>query len=278
MNFGALTAELPPCRRLPPAGPDALPTGGIVRGMTNRTMGVLVAGVLAAACTKSSDSKAPPPPAPSPTAAEPAAPAAAPAADTANAPYRCEVQVTGDVTTSFVATRAKSAPVEEMSRLGAAADYWLTDDEIRKGLDMLQRSFASSSKPPTDAEIAAKVDQAMKEDPRVMLLLLNCGKGESHLTFSPTKGSKYADVPYGPKKYRLTAADDKPGDFTLMFPSVEIDGQKTGLAPGDGTFEITKFDDTGIAGTFTFPATADGKKVTVAGSFSYACAGGSKCK
>ena len=69
----------------------------------------------------------------------------------------------------------------------------------------------------------------------------------------------------------------KPGDMAMV-SSLEVDGKKTRLDARDGTFDISKFDATGITGTFAFEATAEGKNVKIAGKFDYVCAGDSKCK
>jgi hypothetical protein len=118
-----------------------------------------------------------------------------------------------------------------------------------------------------------QIAEAKVSDPKIMLLLLNCTGKRAHVTIGAGAESHYKDVPYAPGKYVLSSGARKPGQFSVMF-GVDHDF----FSAGEGTLDITKFDSSGIAGTFEFPAentdfkTKEKKKVMVKGKFDYACA------
>ncbi len=183
--------------------------------------------------------------------AEPAASAAAspPASDAIERYGSCKVSVTGAVTKTFEAPGS-------MSALGS--DYFMNDEEMRKALTVLSG--------------ADGVEEAMKQDPRIYTLLVNCVADGLNLNFVPGKGSTYADVPFGPKRYEIkTGREDGKGKMMVM---LSIDGQLYSPAPG-GSFEVTKLDKTGLAGTFSFEATGmvgTAGKIQVSGTVDYKCA------
>jgi hypothetical protein len=205
--------------------------------------------------------------------------ATATAAAAATAPIdgpqdRCEVHVTGDDTFSFVGTRPRAT---HNGKIAAESDYWMSDDQLRQALSML----GSIGNKKSQGEIDARVAAAMAKDPRFMLLVVNCGvDGQGFFNLSPINTSRYADVPYQPGHYALLGNDGKPGDFRAML-SIEPNGKREGFHVTEpGTVELTRFDDTGLAGTFAFKAaTYDGKKsVAVTGSFDYGCEDGAHCR
>ena len=188
---------------------------------------------------------------------------------------RCEVKVSGDENVSFSSGGGPAA---------VGTDYWYSDAELRQSLRMLEKVGGSSK---SDAEIDRAVDAAMRQDPRFMLLVVNCGNAaekNGSVSLLPGEGSKYADVPFGAKSYTiakggLLGGGAKAGEFSVIF-SVK-DGVYALDEPGE--LKITKFDKSGIAGTFSFKATerlAQGapKKVTVQGTFDFPCSGGANCK
>ncbi len=183
------------------------------------------------AADKSADTKAADKPAPAPTPS-------APADD------RCEVKVEGDVTATAVHAGGPGA---------VGTDYWMSKDELHQAVAMLQKD-------------PAKVEEAMKKDPVFYLLLMNCGGGDVGLSFFPNMTSKYADVPFAPKK---SVFGTKPGDYTALLSL----SHKGYMPDPGGTFDVTKFDKTGISGTFAFEATGMSKKdhVKVSGTFNYKC-------
>ena len=148
----------------------------------------------------------------------------------------------------------------------------MTDDELRMALKTMAGVMSKKS----DDEIAAEVDADMKKDPRLLLLLVNCGTDDAHVNFGPTGGSRYADVPFGPKKYAIVGKDAKAGDFSVMFGFTGADGKRASFSVSEpGTLDIAKFDKSGIAGTFHFVAKnyKGDKTVTVDGKFDYLCRG-----
>jgi hypothetical protein len=191
-------------------------------------------------------------------------------------PGSCQVDVTGDVTVSFKGQGGQSA---------VGSDYWLSDDDLRTALS----AVANISNKGSDAEKKKSVDEAMKKDPRLFLLILNCisGSGDSKDTISmlPSGDSKYADVPFKPGSYtiksgsHLTSAE-KPGDFSALMSLSKV----SYLVSQDGKLNITKFDKSGIAGTFTFGGEqgfadqgAKPKKISVSGKFDFPCTSGGNC-
>jgi hypothetical protein len=220
-----------------------------------------------AACGKSSDRTAGSnPPAPA------APPATAPAVATPTGPQdRCEIHVTGAQTVDIIGVKQRGAPDGKVT---AGTEYWLTDDEIRDALATFVR--IGGDKPSKD-EVARKVEEGMKKDPRLWLLMINCGTDDGFLNLSASNSSRSSDVPFGPHSYVINS-DGKAGEFGGMFAITR--GERTGYRlAAPGKLEITKFDATGITGTFGFEAATYDKKqrVTVAGSFDFGCAG-RKCK
>ncbi len=183
----------------------------------------------------------------------------------------CRFTITGDVTGEYEGPGGASA---------VGTDYWMTEDEMREALKFLTNLDSSLS----DAEKEQKLDEAMQADPRIFLLLLNCqGEGAS-ISLFPSGQSKYADVPFGPGSYVIAAGGllggaEEPGEFGVLL-SV---GDGSYSLPEDGAIEITKFDETGIAGNFSFDAEeafAEGtpKEISVEGEFDFDCTGGSVCQ
>jgi hypothetical protein len=218
-----------------------------------------------AACGKSSDrtagSNAPSPASP---------PANAPAAAATGPQDRCEVHVTGSQTMDIVGTAARGRPNTKVS---AGTEYWMSDEELRSALGTFAR--LGGDKLSKDA-VERKIDEGMKKDPRLWLLLVNCKSDDGFLNLSASNSSKSADIPFGPHSY-VIAGDPKAGEFGAMFMTER--GKRTSyhlVAPGK--LEITKFDASGIAGTFSFEAEASDKShVTVQGSLDFGCSG-RKCK
>ena len=197
-----------------------------------------------------------------------AAPASAPASAPAGTPVgKCTFTVTGDVALTVDAVATKSPP---NGKAMATADYWQTDDQIRSALQMLGGLDSKKSK---DA-VKAEVDEAMKKDPKFMLLLVNCGADGGSLNFGPGKDSKYADIPFKAGKYPIAAGTAKAGELGVMVNLRPPTGHKSFEVSEPGTMDITKFDGTGITATFTFKAKSrDGKAIEIKGSFDYPCVG-----
>jgi hypothetical protein len=219
-----------------------------------------------AACGKSSDGKA------ASNAPSPAGPStSAPAEAVATGPQdRCEVHVTGALTVDIVGTKPRGSQNPKMS---VGSEYWYTDDELRGALGTMTRIGGDKL---SKDEVNRKVDEAMKKDPRLWLLLINCSTDDGFLNLSASNSSTSKDVPFGPHTY-VIASDPKAGEFSTMLSIKQ--GKRTGLGlAAPGKLEITKFDTTGITGTFAFEAeTRDKSAATVKGSFDFGCAG-RKCK
>ncbi len=190
----------------------------------------------------------------------------------------CELKVTGDLTASGKGPGGSSA---------VGSDYWLTDKELREGLKLFEK-FGNANL--SDDQVEKNVDVKMTNDPRLYILIVNCvataGDEEMSVSLLPASESKYRDIPYGPKRYPIASGgifggDPGIGEFGVLFTF----GDRSFGVSERGELNITKWDDSGIAGTFTFNAKepeilADGtpKAVQVVGTFSYACTGQSKCK
>jgi hypothetical protein len=236
---------------------------------------LLLVALVLGACGKSGGSAAGGGSAASAAPTASASGAAAPAPAPTGPQDTCVVHVRGDETLDYTASAAKSDRTGNAGKVIAGTDYWMTDDELRSALKTMSGLMSKKS----DSDIAAEVEADMKKDPRLVLLLINCANDQGHLNLMPSGGSHYADVPFGPKKYAISP-DPKAGEFTLMFGLIGADGKRTSYRPSaPGTLELTKFDKTGIAGTFHFVAQTFGKDktVTVDGTFDYSCRGDSVC-
>ena len=184
---------------------------------------------------------------------------------------KCTFTVTGDMPMTVEAIATKSPP---NGKAMAAADYWQTDDQLRSALKTLSGLDSKKSK---DA-IEAEVDADMKKDPKFMLLLINCGAEGGSLNFGPGNGSKYADVPFKPGKYSITGKA-KAGEIGVMV-NLRPPGKHQSFSVSEpGTLDISKFDLTGLTGTFSFKAKSfdDKQTVEIKGSFDYPCTGAA-CK
>jgi len=170
----------------------------------------------------------------------------------------CEVTVEGDIQTKVV------APADAQS---VGTDYWMTPEQIDQAVEMMVNMMVKDK-----TKAAAEIAKAKKNEPRIMLLIVNCNGDKVHLTFSPGIGSKYKDVPYAPGKYPI-AATPRNNEFGVMF-SVE---RKFYKPTEGGSIDITRFDKTGLTASFAFPAENTDKltkavtKVTVKGKLDYPC-------
>jgi len=197
--------------------------------------------------------------------------AAAPAAPAGTPVGKCSFTTTGDMAVTVEAISTKSPP---NGKAMATTDYWQTEDQLREALHVLAGLDSKKSKDQVDAE----VETNMKRDPRFMLLLINCGSEAGSINFGPGKNSKYADVPFKAGKYALTG-DAKAGEIGAMINLRPPGKHQSFRISEPGELDLTKFDLTGLTGTFTFKAKSfDGKQaVEVRGSFDYPCVGAA-CK
>jgi hypothetical protein len=188
---------------------------------------------------------------------------------------RCDLTVTGDVTLSGSAGGGASA---------FGSDYYYTDDEMREIL----RAFAGfGSDDASDDELDALVEEAMAEDPRLYILIINCvSEPDFSLSILPSGQATYADIPFGEGTYGIPAGGPLGGqtaanEFALL---LTLEGDDIYQVSEPGELAISRWDEEGIAGTFSFSAVesfAEGgepNSVSVEGAFEFACTDGSRCE
>jgi len=181
----------------------------------------------------------------------------------------CELTATGDSTATI---RADAAGTQQ-GKLAATTDYWLSDAQLRTALEVMEGIGSKVSK----EDKRRKVDEAMKKNPRLMLLLVNCLTDEGGVIFSASSASKYADIPMRPATYPIAPVmGARAGQVTAMF-HLSPGGKRESYAIQEpAKLVLTQFDKKGIAGTFSFKAESRGKtprRVEIAGKFAYACNG-----
>jgi hypothetical protein len=181
----------------------------------------------------------------------------------------CQVQVTGSTSASWKGVWQKPV-LGQPAKVGVGSDHWLTDDDFKQAFTAIAKMNGSHS---------PSVEEMMKKDPKLILLLLNCMDKDSGLSLGPNTASTYKDVPFAPKSYKIGTGARAPGQFGVVTLMVG----KHPFRASEGTLDITKFDLEGIAGTFTFKANAipkePGKTIEVVGTFNFPCTGaGGRCK
>ncbi|HYM33991.1 MAG TPA: hypothetical protein VET48_01280 [Steroidobacteraceae bacterium] len=219
---------------------------------------------------------------------------------------KCQFTLTGDVSKT-IQNQAKSGDPRSMGRVGASTDYWMSDKQIHDGLPAMNQALEGVSNAirkdgvkdlsrqkvenatrdslnsPTTASAKQATDEAMKKDPRLFLLMINCLGDDGGLSIAPVNGSKYADVKFKPGKYAIVESDKgKPGDFMVSLIHIQDAGQRVSFrTEGTGSLDLKQFDLHGVRGGFSFNAKGRGKNspsVAVKGSFSLNCAGGDLCQ
>lgn len=182
----------------------------------------------------------------------------------------CEIAVSGEATASIKADVSGDA---SQGKLAAVTDYWMSDAQLRTALGVTE-SLGSKATP---AERQRKVEEAMKQDPRFMLLVINCITDDGGLVLSASSPSKYAQVPLKPASYPIVADGTKGGEFLAMFHTGGGAAKRVSYRLTEpGKLTLTQFDRKAIAGTFSFKAESRGKDtkhVTITGSFRYGCRG-----
>lgn len=171
----------------------------------------------------------------------------------------CTAKITGDATGEINGGGGVSV---------VNSDYWYTQDEMTAGASLLGK---------TADEIKADIAAG-----RFVFypFLVNCGTGDSSINFLTVNGATRADYPFGPKTYAIAAGGvlgtgAKPGEVSVL-----VNIAKDAYKSNGGSFDVKKFDKTGLAGTFTLQAeeafaTGAPKKVTIEGAFDLACTGSS---
>jgi sarcosine oxidase gamma subunit len=198
-------------------------------------------------------------------ATEPSA-AGAPAAAVDLSKGSCVLDIDGDVHAKVVSPGGPQA---------VGTDYWLTAEELDQAVEIMVTMMVKDK-----VKAAAAIEKAKKNEPRVMLLLLNCSDEKVKLTLSPGIGARYKNVPFGPGKYTITSQ----GSDTTFGAMFSI-GHKWYHLDGTGTLDITRFDTSGITATIEFAAqntdraTQAVSHVTVKGKLDFPCPPSSKaCK
>jgi hypothetical protein len=160
---------------------------------------------------------------------------------------RCELRVEGDVTATALSAGG---------RMMVGTDYWLDEDARRKAL-------SATIKDP------AKLEAALHKDPVFYILTMTCGDESNKVTLMASGASKYADFAFGPGRHAIhDAFKAKAGEATAM---AKAGGERYGSV--DGTLDISRWDTSGIAGTFQITSsrtdfkTKVTKNVTVHGTF-----------
>lgn len=183
----------------------------------------------------------------------------------------CEIAIRGDRSASI---KADQPADRAQGKLAVVTDHWLSDLELRTGIGALVALGGKVNK----QEKERKIDEAMKQDPRFMLFVLNCLTDEGGAILSASSKSKYADFPFKPGTHAIAELGAaKPGEVTVMFHLSPGGKRESYSAKAPGKLVLTQFDRKGIAGTFRFEAETRSKpprRVDVAGKFSYACTGG----
>jgi hypothetical protein len=198
----------------------------------------------------------------------------------------CDIRISGDQTLTVhreqkePAAGASSEEAMNAARTSAGSDYWVSDEEMRRGLEGLISSENFMKKLGAD-ELRKRVDGRMKRDPRMTPLTFGCGDSTVSVTLIASPSSKYANVPQKPGKYRIVPEKgSRPGDFNLIFTASH--GVFAVSAPGK--LELTQFDASGVAGKYSFDAVRSGggdpavKNVVVTGSFNLRCKKGARCQ
>lgn len=180
----------------------------------------------------------------------------------------CEVKVDGAIQKSFSGKGGPSA---------VATDHWYTQAELRDALLKLETLGAAH---PSDAA-KAKVDKAVKEGAQMMgPLVLNCvsteGMSQGNLNIVPGSRNSMQRIPFKPGKVKLVDVEPKPGELRVKLSI----GDDTFVLTRPGELVLTRFDGSGITGTFRYEAKkfvpiyepqGPEQKVTVMGTFNFPC-------
>jgi hypothetical protein len=174
----------------------------------------------------------------------------------------CAVRITGDEEAEFTSGGGSSA---------VGTDYWFADEELAAAEEAL----------------GAADQERAENEPVFFTLLINCGFADDPASISllPGGDSTYDDVPFGPKTYPIVAGgalggSAEPGQFSVL---ITFGGTRSFGVSEEGELRITKFDTSGIEGSFSFAAeeqfgeSEDPPQIQVEGTFQFDCTGGSKC-
>lgn len=177
----------------------------------------------------------------------------------------CEGTISGGVTGSFKSGAGASA---------VNTDYWFSESDLIQAARFLGE---------TEAQIKAQIEAKQFV---VYPLVLNCGDSKTGLNFL-AKADSYSDFPFGPKTYAIPAGGVLGGETKNGEVSVILLVDNNPYKSKGGTFEVKKFDKSGIAGSFTidieeaFATSGAAKSGKIVGTFNMPCtgagSGGSGC-
>lgn len=165
----------------------------------------------------------------------------------------CEATISGGVT----------GTIKSGGDGGAAnSEYWLSEAELLQ---------AGRQVGPDEATIRAKL--AAKEFV-FYPLILNCGDTRTGIVFQPS-ATRHEQFPFGPGTYRISAGSAQAPDGEVA-AAASVNGSTYRVT--GGTFAITQFDRTVLAGTFQMEieeqrTSASPKSGMVTGRFEMKCSG-----
>lgn len=168
----------------------------------------------------------------------------------------CNAQVLGDVTAAF----ASGGGARNVN-----SDYWFTEAELVEAAKARNVDEAT-----VKANLAA---QKFVLDP----LTLKCGDSRTGVTFL-AKAQSFSEFALGPKTYPVAAGNGTTAKNGEVGASVLVD--KAPYVVKSGSFEVKKFDKSGISGGFnlvieeaTPVAGSPAKKAALTGTFEVVCTG-----
>ena len=191
----------------------------------------------------------------------------------------CQFEITGDAKLSVHVSEAVPPNPAGKEHALVGTDYWNSEATIKRELETLNRVGGGFGKDkPSKSDIDKKVQEDLKKDPRVILLMITCSNESGSLILGATNQSKYADVPRKPAKYAIVPSDSKkPGAFTVVTHVKDPAQRGVFHVEQPGELEITRFDGHALTGKFSFKAVSGKKNIAVSGSFALPCYG-DNCK
>jgi hypothetical protein len=154
-----------------------------------------------------------------------------------------------------------------MTDVQASSDYWASESDLRRVIGARVAVFA------TDDEAQQKLAQAMASDPRQRILRLSCLTDQGGVTLMTSDRSRYHDVPFGPGRYRISTADMAAAAAGEFVAQTVRTGRLDYYKSQGGELELTRFDPTGVSGSFALTAVAapGAPVLTVNGRFAFPC-------
>ncbi len=175
---------------------------------------------------------------------------------------RCDVTVSGAVQASF---STQGGPPN------VASVYWMTDEELRRYF--IWKAREETKEQVSEEDIGFYVDQAMSKNPRFTTMLVRCWTDGVTITVVPGMGSRYEDVPFKPGTYKIAPVsrvdEAVPGLFVAQTSAI-VGKEVLWFVPNDyGTLDITAFDESRLAGEFSYTAAAGAKVLNVSAKFMF---------